>query len=160
MENEEIVQDEVVEQEVTTTEENTEEEETQEEVLTLKGDDKAEYEKYKAKKEERQRFAEKAKSNPQPQKPTYNVTADKLERIELRQDGYSKDEVEAIMELGGTKSLNNPLVKGAIDQMRSKSKSENANQPLNSKSPVFKKFTQEDLNKMSSAELAKILPHE
>jgi len=148
---------------VTTQEEQTSEEvveiqeETQEEdALTLSGEDKAEFEKWKAKKEERQRFAEKAKS--QPQKPAYNVTADKLERMELKLDGYSSDEVEAIMDLGGSKALSNPLVKGAIEQMRAKAKSQDASQSLNSKSPVYKKFTQEDLSKMSSAELEKILP--
>lgn len=156
---EEQVQDEVVEQEEVTTTEETTEDEQSEDVVTLTGEDKAEFEKWKAKKEERQRFAEKAKSNP-PQKATYNVTADKLERMELKLDGYSSDEVEAIMDLGGSKALSNPLVKGAIEQMRNKSKSDDSKQALNSKSPVFKKFTQDDLSKMSSAELEKILPRD
>lgn len=148
-------QEEITSEEVQETQEETQ----QEDVLTLAGEEKAEFEKWKAKKEERQKFVEKAKSNPQPQKTTYNVTADKLERMELKLDGYSSDEVEAIMDLGGSKALSNPIVKGAIEQMRNKSKSENANQALNSKSPVYKKFTQDDLGKMSSAELEKILPH-
>ncbi len=148
------VQEEVVEQE-----EQQEQEESQEEVLTLSGEDKAEYEKWKAKKEERQKFVEKAKVNPQP-KQTFNVTADKLERMELKLDGYSSEEVEAIMDLGGSKALSNPLVKGAIEQMRAKAKSQDEKQPLNSKTPVFKKFTQSDLRSMSSKELEKILPKE
>lgn len=153
MEENEIVEEEVVPQEETTEEEQIEE--TQD-VLTLSGDDKAEYEKWKAKKEERQKFVEKAKAAP-PRKE-YNVTADKLERMELKLDGHTNDEVEAIMELGGIKALSNPLVRGAIEQMRAKAKSQEANQPLNSKSPVFKKFTQADLNGMTSAELEAILP--
>ena len=147
-------QEEITSEEVNDTQEETQEDDS----LTLSGEEKAEFEKWKAKKEERQKFVEKAKSNPQPQKASYNVTADKLERMELQLDGYSKDEVEAIMDLGGTRALGNPLVKGAIESMRSKTKSNESNQSLNSKSPVFKKFTQDDLSKMSSAELAKILP--
>jgi hypothetical protein len=146
-----------VEEVVVPQEETTEEEQAEEtqDVLTLTGEDKEAYESYLAKKAKREPYI-KPKS-PQPKK-TYDVTAEKLERIELRQDGYSKEEVEAIMDLGGSKSLNNPLVKTAIEAMRNKQKSEDANIAPSSKSPVFKKFTQSDLNNMSSAELAKILP--
>lgn len=153
-ENDTQVEEEVVPQEETT--EETTEESQDEDVVTLSGDEKAEYEKYKAKKEERQRFSEQAKKSPP--KQTYNVSADKLERMELKLDGYNSEEVEAIMELGGSKSLSNPLVKGAIESMRAKAKNQDSNQPLNSKSPVFKKFTQTDLNNMSVAELEAILP--
>lgn len=149
-EQEEVV---VNTQEEITTEEATEESQ-EEDVLTLTGDDKAEYEKYKAKKEQRKQFAEKAESNPK----KFEVTPNKLERIELRQDGYSKEEVDAIMELGGIKMINNPVVKSAIEQMRAKEKSENASQSLSSKSPVYKKYTQEDMSKMTSKELEAILP--
>lgn len=149
----EQAQEEVVEQ----VEQQEEEQNENQDVLTLSGEERAEYEKWKAKKEERQRFVEKAKDAPKP-KQTFNVTADKLERMELKLDGYSSEEVEAIMELGGSKALANPLVKTAIEAMRNKAKSENERQPLNSKSPVFQKFTQADLNNMSAKELEKILP--
>lgn len=137
---------------------DTQEETQDEDTVTLS---KSEYKKlqrrsiaYKANKEV------KVESIPNPQSASYDVTPEKLERIELRQDGYSKEEVDAIMELGGSKSLSNPLVKNAIEVMRNKQKSENATESLSSKSPVYKKFTQADLNKMSSKELEAILPHE
>ena len=154
-ENEQVIE-EVELQEETTTPEDTfaiEEETPEEETVTLT---KSEY-----KKLQRQSIAYKAtKDAPQPEKSSYQVTPDTLERIELRQDGYSKEEVESIMELGGTKALKNPLVKSAIESMRSKAKSQDSNQPLNSKSPVYKKFTQDDLKKMTSKELEAILPHD
>lgn len=81
----------------------------------------------------------------------------KLERLELRADGYSPDEIEAIQELGGAKALKNPVVQSAIKAMRAEKKSQDAKEPLNSKSPVFKKYTQQDLSKLSASEMEKIL---
>ncbi len=81
----------------------------------------------------------------------------KLEKLELRADGYTSDEIDAIQELGGAKALSNPLVQSAIKAMRAEKKSQDAKEPLNSKSPVFKKFTQQDLSKMSASEMEKIL---
>jgi uncharacterized protein (DUF1697 family) len=81
----------------------------------------------------------------------------KLERLELRADGYSPDEIDAIQELGGAKALKNPVVQSAIKAMRAEKKSQDAKEPLNSKSPVFKKYTQQDLGKMSASEMEKIL---
>lgn len=82
---------------------------------------------------------------------------ERFERLELRADGYSKDEIDEIMSLGGTKVLDTKLVQSAIKYMRAENKSKNEKEPLSSKSPVYKKFTQEDLSKMSSAEMEKIL---
>ena len=155
-ENEEVqVEEAVVPQEETTEEVTETEGDSKEDVITLKGEDKTEYEAYLAKKAKREPYIKPKSLQP---KKEYNVTADKLERMELKLDGYTGDEVEAIMELGGSKALSNPLVKGAIETMRAKAKSQESNQPLNSKSPVFKKFTQADLNGMTSAELEAILP--
>jgi hypothetical protein len=84
---------------------------------------------------------------------------EKLERMELRLDGYSKEEVDEIMELGGTKVLGSKFVQSAIKAMRAEKKSTSADANFSAKSPVFKKYTQEDLNKMTSTELEKILPH-
>lgn len=153
-ENEQAVEEVELQEEFTTPEETLEiEEETPEETVTLS---KSEYQKM-----HRQALAYKAnKDTPQPKESNYQVTPETLERIELRQDGYSRDEVEAIMELGGSKALKNPLVKTAIESMRSKAKSQDSNQSLNSKSPVYKKFTQDDLKKMTSAELEAILPRD
>lgn len=82
---------------------------------------------------------------------------ERFERLELRADGYSKDEIDEIMALGGTKVLNSKIVQSAIKTMRAEAKSKEASEPLSSKSPVYKKFTQEDFSKMSASEMEKIL---
>ncbi len=46
-----------------------------------------------------------------------------LERLELKIDGYSKDEIDLIMENGGINALQNPLIKKGLEVMRQ----ENAN---------------------------------
>ena len=155
MDNENVQEQEevVVQEENTTTEEavETQEETHEEETVTLS---KSDY-----KKLQRQAIAYKAnKDTPKPNKEeSFSVSPEKLERIELRQDGYSKEEVDAIMELGGTRALENPLVKGAIETMRSKAKSQDEKQSLSSKSPIFKKYTKEDFDKMSSADMEKLI---
>lgn len=152
---EENAQEEVLDVE---TEETTEEVETEEENVTLT---KAEFSKLnrkakaydatKPKKEEvKERTDLSTKAEP---------SNEKLERMELRLDGYSKEEVDEIMELGGTKVLGSKFVQSAIKAMRAEKKSTSADANFSAKSPVFKKYTQEDLSKMSSTELAKILPH-
>lgn len=67
---------------------------------------------------------------------------EKLERMELRLDGYSKEEVDEIMELGGTKVLGSKFVQSAIKAMRAEKKSTSADANFSAKSPVFKKYTQ------------------
>lgn len=147
-EQEEVV---VQEEETTTQEEADTQEETHDDTVTLS---KSEF-----KKLQRQAIAYKAnKETPKPNKEeSFAISPEKLERIELRQDGYSKEEVDAIMELGGTRALENPLVKGAIETMRSKAKSQDEKQSLSSKSPIYKKYTKEDFDKMSSADMEKII---
>lgn len=152
---EENAQEEVLDIE---TEETTDEEVSEEENITLT---KAEFSKlnrkakaYDATKPKKEEVKEKTdlltKAEP---------SNEKLERMELRLDGYSKEEVDEIMELGGTKVLGSKFVQSAIKAMRAEKKSASADTNFSAKSPVFKKYTQEDLSKMSSVELAKILPH-
>jgi len=81
------------------------------------------------------------------------------QRIELKTDGYTSEEVDAIMELGGPQAINNPLVKEAIASIRKKAKSEAATPTDTAKSPIYQKFTEAELRAMPSAELEKILPH-
>lgn len=162
MENEnESVQEEVVEQEEQTSEETVEDdaiEETQEEesdVVTLS---KADFKKlnYKAKAFD----ANKGQQNGQVKKvsvQTDTIPSERIDRLELLADGYSKDEVDAIMELGGTKVLNSKLVQSAIKLMRNEKKSNDAKVVPNSKAPIYKKYNQEDLNKMSASEMEKVL---
>lgn len=81
------------------------------------------------------------------------------EVTDLRLDGYSKEEVKFIMNNGGRKALEDSFVKVAIEQIRTQKKAENAIPDMESnKSEVERKFTQEQLSKMSAEELYKILP--
>lgn len=85
------------------------------------------------------------------------ISSERLERLELKADGYSTDEIDEIMELGGQKVLNTKIVQSAIKTMRAEKKSKDASTDVSSKSPVYKKFSQEDISKMSAKELEKIL---
>ena len=156
-ETEEVdVQEEVVEQEEQQQEEviETEEETQEDDSVTLS---KAEFNKlnrrakaYVATKEPKQ---EETKLTT---KPTYSE--EKFARMELRVDGYSTEEVDEIMALGGPNVLKSKLVQSAIKAMRDEKKSKDAEVNVSAKSPVFKKFTQQDLSNMSAKELEKILP--
>lgn len=162
MENEnESVQEEVVEQEEQTSEETNEEEaneETQEEESDEVTLSKADFKKlnYKAKAYD----ASKNQQNGQVKKvsvQTDTIPSERLDRLELKADGYSADEIDAIMDLGGIKVLNKPLVQKAIKAMRTEQKSNDAKVVPNSKAPIYKKYNQEDLNKMSASEMEKVL---
>lgn len=147
-----------VEQEIAPEEETTvEESETAEEETPEPEDDSVSLSKSEFTKLKRKAIA--YDSGKQAAKPKEEVLDkdERFERLELRADGYSKDEIDEIMALGGTKVLNSKIVQSAIKTMRAEAKSKNASEPLSSKSPVYKKFTQEDLSKMTSKEMEKIL---
>lgn len=160
MENEnEHAQEEIVEQEEQISEEQDIELESQDEDSDEVTLSKSEYKKlnYKAK-------AYDATKDTKTEKPTATKTEavqtnsdERFERLELRADGYAPDEIDEIMSLGGTKVLNTKIVQYAIKAMRSDKKSKDASTDVSSKSPVYKKFTQEDFSKMSAAEMEKIL---
>lgn len=90
---------------------------------------------------------------------TPTVSPEKLERLELKVEGYSDKEIELIYELGGTSKLENPLVKQAIENLRKEERSKSADVPIDGKAPVYKKYGQADLEGMSWQDLEKILPH-
>lgn len=155
-ENEELE----VEEEILPEEESTQEEEldeVQEEDTFEPEDDSITISKSELTKLKRKAIA--YDSNKKTVKPKEEVLdkSERFERLELRQDGYSAEEVDEIMALGGSKVLNSKIVQSAIKTMRAEKKSKNAQEPLSSKSPVYKKFTQDDLSKMSSKEMEKIL---
>jgi hypothetical protein len=159
-------QEEIVEQEENISEEQVEETESQEEESEDVTLSKSEFKKlqrkaiaYDATKELKEPKTVKSLSTLS-EKTNDNSLNVKLEKLELRADGYSPDEIEAIMDLGGAKALKNPVVQSAIKAMRAEQKSKDATESVSSRSPVFKKFTQDDLSKMSSAELEKILPQD
>jgi hypothetical protein len=85
------------------------------------------------------------------------VTPAQLERVNLRLDGYSESEVDFIMRNGGASAKNDEFVQSAIEARRAKEKSEKASPPSSSKSPVFKKHTEDDLKKIPLADLEKLV---
>lgn len=139
---------EVISQEVDTTEVATEE------TINLS---KSEYSKLK-----RQAMAYQATKGTEVKVKTETMSPsgseDKFKEMELRLDGYNKEEIEQIKEFGFDK-VGHPLVQKAIEAMRQERKSKEADVSIPGKSAVYKKYTNEDLKNMSLAELEKILPH-
>lgn len=104
----------------------------------------------------KQKVSETPAPTPKPDVKGYDLD----EVTDLRLDGYSKDEVKFIMQNGGRKALEeNTFVKVAIEKIREQKKAEAAIPDMESnKSEVERKYTQEQLSKMSAEELYKILP--
>lgn len=86
------------------------------------------------------------------------IPEDRLERQDLRIEGYSRDEVDFLMQNGGQKALDNPIVMAGIEAMRKKAKSTEATPSGTGKSTVYQKYTEQDLRRMSAEELEKIIP--
>jgi hypothetical protein len=99
-----------------------------------------------------------AEVKPRAETPAPTGSDDKLKELELKIDGYSKDEIELIKEFGFDKA-SNPIVQKAIDVMRQERKSKEADVQVSNKSAIYKKYTNDDLKNMSVEELRKILPH-
>jgi hypothetical protein len=156
----EQAQDEIVEQEEQILEEENNQEESIEETQDDSEDDNITLSKSEFTKLNRKAIAYDAGKKEKPlSKPNQeaSISPDRLDRIELMQEGYSRDEVDTIMDLGGREKLDNPIVQNAIKVMRQQEKSKNASQNLPSKSPIFKKHTREDFDKMSSDEMEKVV---
>lgn len=83
---------------------------------------------------------------------------ERFERLELKTEGYKSDEVDFLIQNGGRKALENPIVMAGIEAMRKKQKSTDATPSGTAKSLVYQKYTEPDLRKMSAEELEKILP--
>lgn len=98
-------------------------------------------------------------TTPQPTVDTKGSYRDEV--YDLRLDGYSRDEADFIMKNGGRKALEtNTFVKVAIEKIREQKKAEQAiPDDTSEKSDIERKYTPEQLRNMSSADLAKILPH-
>jgi len=151
MENEEITPD---LEEVKQDEENKEVEEKSDETNELK---KAQDEAAKWR-----RIAEK-KSKPTETpiiKDEYSLND---EVVDLRLDGYSKDDVNFIMKNGGRKTLEdkNSYVSIAINARKEQAKAEaEANKVIDTSgmSEIERKYTPEMMKAMTTAELAKIVP--
>lgn len=107
-----------------------------------------------------------APKQPDPAAPSTDDAAKKAaddsawrEKMELKTEGYSDEEIAYIQQSGGRKALENTYVKATIDTMRNQKKAENAAVDATAgKSEVEKQYTDAQLRDMPTAELEKILP--
>lgn len=90
--------------------------------------------------------------------PDSPITRTDYERLELKTEGFNSSEIDFLMQNGGKKATENPIVMAGIEALRKKNKSLEATPAGTAKSPVYQKFTSEDLRKMSAEELEKIVP--
>lgn len=136
-----------------------------EDVVKLKETNKRLYE--RAKKAEAEAKAYKARIpqeniTPKGDNPkTYGIED---EVLDLRLDGFKKDEVEFIMKNGGRKALEDQtsFVSIALNTKREQRKAEEAASKTNDNvglTEVERKYTPEQLKSMSAEELEEILPH-
>lgn len=90
-------------------------------------------------------------------KQTSPESDERFERLELKTDGYNSQEVDFLMQNGGRKALENPIVMAGIEAIRKKQKSVDATPDGTAKSTVYKKYSEADLKKMSAEDLEKIM---
>lgn len=161
MENENLVDDspEVAEEAVEETEVQEEEEEVAPDASYDDTDWKAEALKYKNINERLQRKLTKPQTvlSKERSDSSDKGIQEKFERLELKTDGYTDDEVDWLMGVGGKSALKNKFTTKTIELMRKEAKSKDANPPISAKSPIYKKHTQDELSKMSLEELDKLL---
>lgn len=85
--------------------------------------------------------------------------AKKIERMELKQDGYPDEIIDEIMNQGGKSFIETKLGKLAIERVMEQHNAEKAVDVTSTiKSPTGKTITSQDLSGMSSAEMEKLLP--
>lgn len=85
---------------------------------------------------------------------------ERFDRLELKTEGYKSDEIDFLMQNGGLKALENPIVMAGIEGIRAKAKSKDASVSGTGKSAVYQKFSERDLKNMPLAELEKIIPQD
>lgn len=149
-------EEEVETPEVETPEEETvEAEETEEESKTPKT---VPYERFK---EVNDKLKEATKGKEKGGETVSNPSSesDRLDRIELRQDGYPDEVINHIMELGGPKALKNPIVKKTADTLLKEHKAKKASSISSGTRGAPKiKYSADELANMSSEEMEKVLP--
>jgi hypothetical protein len=85
----------------------------------------------------------------------------KLERLELKVEGYKDNEIDFLMEYGGKRAVTNPIIKQALANLREQEQAELATQGEGStKSGTRGGYAPEDLNKMPIDELIKLAKKE
>lgn len=83
-----------------------------------------------------------------------------LDELKLSKMGYADEVAAEIMKLGGPEALSNPLVQKSADALQKEYAARvAANIPEGSQSASQTRYSAEDLAKMSSEEMEKILPH-
>lgn len=85
---------------------------------------------------------------------------ERFERLELKTEGYSTEEIEQIMDLGGKAALQNKILQDAIALQRRRAKSKEATPSGTGKSPILQQFSERDLKNMSLSDLEKIVPQD
>ncbi len=156
--NEYPQEDVVVEEEQTFEEVEESNEETYDDAVTLS---KEEFTKLKRKAIAYDSNKRKPEVEQQPVQKT-DSSDSYLEEVFLVKD-LSQTEYESLKneadDLGVSfkKLLSSESGKTILSKIRQESKSKDSMEKLTSKSPVYKKFTQDDLSKMSSAEMEKVL---
>lgn len=164
-ENDVNVDSSTTEEEETTEEETTEEESTEEEAEeTEEGEKNAPktvpYERFKEVNDKLKEVTKGQKEKGGEKVSNPSSESDRLDRIELKQDGYPDSVIDSIMELGGPKALKNPLVKRTADALLKEYKAEQASKISSGTRGTPKiKYTADELSKMSSEEMEKVLPH-
>lgn len=84
---------------------------------------------------------------------------ERFERLELKTEGFTDEEIEFIKPYGGKKALENPYIKTALETIREKRKAESAVVDVDTnKSDIEKKYTDEQLKNLPLDELEKLLP--
>lgn len=148
MENEEF-QDDTIEDGVDVLDEGSQDDQFEEEK-----DWKSEAAKWKAIASRNQK-----KVTPQLNKPNISEPdISRLDRIELKAEGYNDSEIGFIMKSGGIEAKNDPFVKKAILGMREETASLEATPDVTAKSAVYKRYTDAELASMPLSELEKIVP--
>lgn len=89
-------------------------------------------------------------------------SSEAVDRLTLKVDGYTKDEIDAVMAAGGLRSLENPVVKAGIEYIRARrieaERSAEATPSDTVQSLGIRGIKEDDVRKMSVEELEKILP--
>lgn len=88
-----------------------------------------------------------------------NTTDDeRFERLELRQEGYTNEQISFILKNGGRQALEDPYVKMAIERDREEKRAtESVAMNVSSKSAIERKYSQAELANMSSDEMEAVL---
>jgi len=104
-------------------------------------------------------------NNANERKPDQNAAKrpqDHPDYQDLRFDGYNLEETEFIIKNGGRAALNDPYVKQAIESKREEiakqKRTEEGTPSQDGRSPIYKKYTEEELRAMPLKDLEAILP--